>query len=339
MAESWLLWGTFPATSTSLNPCMAQRCSRGDKHRWAFSRQATQEIRFVNKGQYFTLIWWTHQNNCLTVNVTAWGRVLNQGRPLSALFLSCRCWAVSHLIPWSPASKQTLSPQLWGNIVLNPHLHSRFTFSGGVRRGQPLICNDIKPFQLISVCVWMTWCTVNSQTVYPRSLLSLLSAVASKTKTSCYIMKWVKSVFFFIGDVILYPPVFRLNWKCKIFFFFSVPSICNQWDWEDGRHEQERAWTWCVSKYASSAYMCHQPLTSQWNQERPRTCGCTDDVRVFLKGPWRRKLWDPSSLKTSLSRSGSPPRCSSQTVSVVTEIISDVFDVWLDLSDTNMRLQ
>lgn len=182
---------------------------------------------------------------------------------------------------------------------------------------------------------------VHSEQSDSLSQVSTLFALCSGIKDKNFMLHYEVSqilFFFFIGDMILYPPVFRLNWKCKI-FFFSVPSICNQWDWEDGRHEQERAWTWCVSKYASSAYMCHQPLTSQWNQERPRTCGCTDDVCVFLKGPWLRKLWDPSSLKTSLSRSGSLPRCSSQTVSVVTEIISDVFVVWLDLSDANMRLQ
>lgn len=53
-------------------------------------------------------------------------------------------------------------------------------------------------------------------------------------------------------------------------------------------------------------------------------------VCVCLKGPWLRKLWDQSFLKTSLSLSGSLLRCLSQTVSVVTPNL---------FIDRNMRLQ
>lgn len=82
-----------------------------------------------------------------------------------------------------------------------------------------------------------------------------------------------------------------------------------------------------------------------------RGCGCICSclcVLVYPKGPWRRKLWDQSFLKTSLSLSGSLLRCWSQTVSVVTQFLKcknntvtagNVFSVWQDVSDRNMGLQ
>jgi len=57
-------------------------------------------------------------------------------------------------------------------------------------------------------------------------------------------------------------------------------------------------------------------------------------VFIHVQGPWLRKRWDQSFLKTTPSLSGSPPRCLSQTVSVVTQSLKsknaagNVFIVW-----------
>lgn len=96
---------------------------------------------------------------------------------------------------------------------------------------------------------------------------------------------------------------------------FSVPSICNQWDWKGGRHQPERAWTRLVLKF-------HENLIKHSSGS-----GILKTKTVFsffilcLKEPWLKKLWGQSFPKTSPSPSGSRLRCLSQTVSVVTQFI------------------
>lgn len=65
-------------------------------------------------------------------------------------------------------------------------------------------------------------------------------------------MKWVKCCFLVLShieyqvyDCVFLSLVFEVNLRSTL-PFITVPSICNQWDWEDGRHQQERAWTWFV---------------------------------------------------------------------------------------------
>lgn len=144
------------------------------------------------------------------------------------------------------------------------------------------------------------------------------SAVASKTKTSCFIMKWVKSRCCRLLDIILYYFKFELKFLLP---FISVPSICYKWNWKSGRPQPERARSWFVWKFKpcySLQYLFTTGLHSKHYVQR--LSGWTVCVCVCVsQGPWLKRLWDQSFLKTSRSPSGSVLRCWSPMVSLMAQ--------------------
>lgn len=155
-------------------------------------------------------------------------------------------------------------------------------------------------------------------------------------------MKWVK-LFSFLKSHRLLDLWFCIL-KVNLAFIFS--SL---------RMQPMRLERWAASTGESLDTVSVKIANHSFQQEsygrELRGCGCIRSclcVRVYLKGPWRRKLWDQSSLKTSLSLSGSLLRCWSQTVRVVTQFLKcenntvstgKVFLAWQDVSDRNMGLQ
>lgn len=136
------------------------------------------------------------------------------------------------------------------------------------------------------------------------NLASALIAFCSGIKDKNFMLHYevshsVKLLFF------LY--ILFKEWILKHFLYFPlVSSVCNQWDWKGGRHEQEGARTRLVLQCTSLRSVAFSDFSLMI------LCLC---VCVCVKGRWLKKLWDQSSPKTSRSPSESLRRCWSPTVS------------------------
>lgn len=133
-------------------------------------------------------------------------------------------------------------------------------------------------------------------------------------------MKWVKSCFHFEPRTDLSTHhsesflVFEVNSKLPFQFQFP-PYATNEIGKMGGINRRELGHGLCSNLHPLLIFSVI-PVRDVLDKDCVGVDVCVD-VCVYLKGPWLKKLWDQSFLKTSLSLSESLLRCLSQTVRIV----------------------